>query len=347
MTQTLRLEGHSSTTEVYLQGKLEEVGKLVPQGAQPIVITDREVWVQFKDRMPTDWPVYQVVPGEVSKSLRTASNLYRYLQEQRADRSAFLVGLGGGVVSDLTGFVAATYLRGVSFGLVPTTLLAQADAAIGGKSALNLYGFKNVVGTIYQPRWVLEDHSLLGTLSEAQVESGLAEIVKLAILEDPELYARLGEHADDYRLLTPSYIEPTIAWAVRTKMGYIEADEQDYDVRRRLNLGHTWGHAVEAVTGLPHGHAVAIGLVFAAELGEWLQLSQPGLAENIAATLVRLGLPTRSKALPWVLFEALQRDKKRQGDAIGFIVPLRIGEAKEQRVELAQLKEFVQHVYAS
>lgn len=337
--KSLRVKGMLRSTEVLVGESIDNLQRYLP-GKEVFIISDRQVYPMLEGRLP-QYPVLQVYPGDYSKSLRMATSIYRWLQDNYADRSAFLLGLGGGVVSDLTGFVAATYLRGVNFGLVPTTLLGQIDASIGGKNAINFDGFKNVVGTIYHPEFILCDHTLLATLPKEEVQGGIAELVKHTIIASEERFNEVNENAEAILSINHDVLDPLIGWSIELKRGFVEDDEFDNGDRRKLNFGHTWGHAVEAVTGMHHGFAVAIGMVFAARFAYARGLCDASVVERITKILQRFGLPTEADVLPWVVYEAIERDKKRDHDSIRFVFPRRIGEASIETIKLEELREFI------
>lgn len=318
---------------------LDNLKNYLPSG-EVFIISDRQIYPMLQPRLPK-FPTLQVYPGDYSKSLRVATSIYRWLQDNYADRSAFLLGVGGGVVSDLTGFVAATYLRGVNFGLVPTTLLGQIDASIGGKNAINFDGFKNVVGTIYHPEFILCDHTLLATLPKEEVQGGIAELIKHTIIADETRFNQVYENAESILAINHDVLDPLIAWSIELKRSLVEGDEFEHGARRKLNFGHTWGHAVEAVTGIHHGRAVAIGMVFAARFAHARGLCDATVVEQIKGIIQRFGLPTEAQVLPWVVYEAIERDKKRDRDSIHFVFPRRIGEATIETIKLEELRAFI------
>jgi 3-dehydroquinate synthase len=255
-----------------------------------------------------------VPAGEEAKSLETTSALHRQLAIQEAHRDDLVVALGGGAVGDLSGFVAATYMRGVSFLQVPTTLTAQVDAAIGGKTAVNLPQGKNLVGAFHQPVAVVADVDTLASVADRNFRSGLAEVAKYALTLDTNLLATL--EADPFRVLArdPDVLEGVVAASVRAKAAVVAADERDLGRRLVLNYGHTLGHALErldAYTGRTHGEAVAIGMVFAARVAEALGLAPSGLAGRHVRLLTSLGLEAEGPipATDAVL-SAMRLDKK-------------------------------------
>lgn len=326
-------------TRIYLDGRLEDLTELL--GGRPaVMITDTHVAKLLEVRLPK-WSTYTVMPGEHSKSLREASEIYRWLQNHDQDRDTVIVGVGGGVVCDLAGFVAATYMRGLPLILVPTTLLAQVDASVGGKNAVNLDGFKNIVGTFYQPESILCDYSVLHTLPIEEVRGGIAEMIKHSMIADKTMFDYFKEQSKALLALDDGVIRELIPWSIQIKKDFIEADLYDHSIRRTLNFGHTWGHAVEAVTGMHHGLCVAIGMYFATRFAVQKGYCDSSLLTELGELLVQYGLPTATTVLPWVVFEAMKRDKKRSSSNIHFILPRDIGTTEIVDVSLDELKSFL------
>ncbi len=280
-------------------------------------------------------PILLLVPdGERAKTLAHAERLHRRFARAGLDRGARVLALGGGVVGDLAGFAAATYLRGVPLVMAPTTLLAQVDASIGGKTAVNLPEGKNLVGAFHQPRLVLADTATLATLPDREFRSGLAEVVKVGAALDPALFALLERQAERLLARDPALVARVVARCARLKARLVAADERDVSGRRALlNYGHTVGHALEAATGyrrLRHGEAVAIGIVAAARLAVRLGTLSPAAAARQEGLLARLGLPTRVPrgiSLSHVT-EALRRDKKARDGRLVFVLTPSVGSAR-------------------
>lgn len=338
--ETLQLKGLQRDSTVYLGESIDRLSDYIPL-KDTMLVVDRSIYPKLKERLP-DVPVFTIMPGEYSKSVRVATLFYRWLQEQGATRRTFIVGVGGGSICDLAGFVASTYMRGIGLGLVPTTLLAQVDASLGGKNALNLYGFKNIVGTFYQPEFSLLDYSLLQSLSSEEINGGLAELIKHSMITDAERFAYFDEHATHLQKLEEPYLSETISWSLRLKARLVEEDEFDRGVRRKLNFGHTWGHAVEGITNLHHGYAVAMGMVFATKLAVHRGLCDESLVTQLEALLKKYSLPTHTDVLPWVVFKAMQKDKKREGESINFILPHKVGEVTIERISFQELHNFIE-----
>jgi len=282
-----------------------------------------------------------VPDGDASKSLRQVERLYHELLRAGADRHSALVALGGGAVGDLTGFTAATYLRGIPFVQVPTTVLAMVDASVGGKTGVNLREGKNLVGAFHQPRLVAIDVETLGSLPVRERAAGLAEVVKKAIIWDAALFESLERDAEALLALEEWALVPVIARAVEIKAEVVRRDERESDLRMLLNFGHTLAHAIEALThfrGLLHGEAVAIGMVYAAERSEELGHAPLGTAARLAKLCRRLGLPTEPPAFARSAYlAALQVDKKRQDSRIHYVVLEGVGSARTVPLSLSQV----------
>jgi 3-dehydroquinate synthase len=273
-------------------------------------------------------------PGETHKTYAAVARLWEAFLAAGIERGSTVVALGGGVVSDLAGFAAAVFLRGVRWAVVPTSLLAMADASLGGKPGADLPQGKNLIGAFHPPSLVLADPALLASLPEAELRSGLAEVVKHGILSDPALFAACAEgwqrlHSGGFNLAAWDEI---VRRAMAVKIRFIEADPYERGQRAALNLGHTVGHALEQVTHYQtrHGEAVSIGMVAESRLAEQIGLAERGLAGEIAAVLRGLGLPVEVPAgvSRESLLEAMRVDKKRASGKVRFALPVRIGEVR-------------------
>jgi shikimate kinase / 3-dehydroquinate synthase len=264
-----------------------------------------------------------IPPGEAHKNIATLQQLWDGFIEARMDRSSTVVALGGGVVGDLAGFAAATFLRGVRWVNVPTSLLAMVDSSLGGKTGADLAQGKNLIGAFHPPALVLADPQVLTSLPEAELRSGMAEVVKHGVIGDTELFTQAGQYP-------PPDWQETVRRGMAVKVRVIEADPYERGLRATLNLGHTVGHAVEQASGfrLRHGECVAIGMAAEAHLAEQMGIAEAGLAETIAQTLEQIGLPTRiPKDLNrQAIRQAMGVDKKRYAGKLRFALPRSIGE---------------------
>ena len=269
-------------------------------------------------------------PGEPTKSIEQADGLWRRLLEFGADRKSSVVAVGGGVVGDLAGFVAATYARGVAFLQVPTTLLAQVDSSVGGKVGINLPGAKNMVGAFWQPRGVLIDTDVLSTLPAREFQAGMAEVVKYGVILDADFFEYLEERGDAIHERQPAVLQHLIARCCQLKADVVQADERELSGQRAvLNYGHTFCHAIEAVTGYGrflHGEAVAIGMLCASRLAERLGRIDDRITQRQHELLTALKLPTQVPEVDSTeLLAAMQRDKKAEHGRLRFVLPSRLG----------------------
>jgi 3-dehydroquinate synthase len=282
-----------------------------------------------------------VPDGDATKNLDQVKQLYDRLLRCGADRDSVLVALGGGMVGDLTGFAAATYLRGIQFVQVPTTLLAMVDSSIGGKVGVNVPQGKNLVGAFHQPRLVWADIDTLQSLPRRQRACGFAEAFKKAAIWDGRLFARIERDAERLMELDPARLPGVIQGACRIKAEIVARDEREGNLRMLLNFGHTLAHAAEKLTGyrdVLHGEAVAMGMVAAARRSEWLGFSPSGTADRIEALCTRFGLPTELPAFPRSAYiAALRVDKKMRDSRIRYVVLRGIGAAETVRLTPAEI----------
>ena len=303
------IEGKLGRSEIVTGASASEVAKFT-RGRRALIITDDNVAALHKMPLP-DADIIEVTPGEASKSLDTARAIYMKLMKCELDRGGMIVGFGGGVVCDLAGFVASTYLRGIPFGFVPTTLLAQVDAAIGGKNGVDLEGYKNLIGTFTQPEFVLCDIGYLKTLPVDGMREGLAEAVKSGLIADAALFGIIEKDADRLTEYDEKLLGEIVERAASVKVKIVNADERESGARRLLNFGHTFGHALERTTAMQHGTAVAAGMIVAANMSVGLGLLDRADADRIVLTLRRLGLTTSADVNVEAAIDAIRKDKKR------------------------------------
>jgi len=274
-----------------------------------------------------------IVPaGEAAKTLTQAGRLYDAMLAMGLDRASAVVALGGGVITDLGGFVAATYMRGIPWVGIATTLLAQVDASVGGKTAVDHPECKNLIGAFHQPAAVLADVATLATLPEEEFRTGLAEVVKHAVIRDAEMFALLEAQADRILAREPAALEPIVARNVRIKAAVVMADERESGLRRILNYGHTVGHAIESLAmqasgpAMTHGRAVALGMVAEAGIAERRGLVGRAVVERQRRLLERFGLPVRAAGLDLArCLEVMRHDKKAEAGRLVFVLPESVG----------------------
>lgn len=337
------------------RGCLDELGArcaaLFPAGAKAAVISDSNVFPIYGERALDSLreagfaPSSFVFPaGEGSKQLSTVGDMLGFLAQQGLTRSDFLVALGGGVTGDMAGFAAACYLRGVSFVQVPTSLLAQVDSSVGGKTAVDLPQGKNLAGAFHQPSLVLIDPDTLGTLPPLFFSDGMGEVIKYGCIRSRALFETLRDAAD----LRPQ-MESILFSCVDCKREIVEHDEFDTGERMVLNFGHTLGHALEKAhgyTGLTHGAAVGIGMVLIARLGEHMGLTEDGTAEQIASLLEKYGLPVSDSTPLDQIVEATALDKKGLGGDLRIVLLHTIGDSFVHRLPRAEFARLCRETFA-
>ncbi|MGB8830927.1 MAG: 3-dehydroquinate synthase [Candidatus Sulfotelmatobacter sp.] len=314
------------------------LAELLPQSSKLFVITAAPIRRRWGAKLLTSLKsagfkpqVLQLPDGEPAKKLATIETLAERLVRLGADRKAVLIALGGGVVGDVTGLLASLYMRGIDLVQIPTTVLAQVDASVGGKTGVNLGAGKNLLGTYHHPRVVLIDPEVLRTLSDRAFRSGLYEALKCGIIGDLDLFLRFEQKRAQILKRDPVEVEGLIAASVKLKAEIVSADEQEGGLRRVLNLGHTIGHALEAETGyktLLHGEAVAWGLIAATNISLSVGRTDSITAGRIADAVLSLGrLPELKIAAPKILAR-LQSDKKTQNGTVHFVLPREIGKVE-------------------
>ncbi len=334
--------------EVHIgQGILCQLGKAASQvvtGRKAAIVSDETVWALYGQAAQASlegagFSVCSFVfsPGENRKNSVTFLNILNYLVENKLTRTDCLIALGGGVVGDVAGFAAACYLRGIPYIQVPTSLLAMVDSSVGGKTAIDLPGGKNLCGAFYQPWLVLCDTDALGSLPGEEFRAGCAEVLKYGILFDPALFAHLQEKGLEFDR------EWVIARCVSWKAQAVSQDEFDIGTRRLLNLGHTIGHAIEAESsyGISHGKAVAIGMAMAAKASQKLGYCRENTVEALLSVLQTFGLPCCADYSAEVLHIHALGDKKAQGDKVHVILPKEIGCCQIVPMDKTQLLEFI------
>jgi 3-dehydroquinate synthase len=325
-------------SEVYVGGVAELLPRLLPD-KRVVVISDTNIDRYYHSLLePFDHILIGL--GESSKTLLTVDTIYSRLIELGVDRSTFILGIGGGIVTDIAGFVAATYMRGVEFGFVSTTLLGQVDASVGGKNGVNVDGYKNMVGTFRQPRFVICDVNMLRTLPKREFRSGLAEVIKSGIIADRELFEML-EGADFAALQRDTALLQQIVYrAISVKAAIVERDECETGERRLLNLGHTLAHAIEKTSSkMNHGEAVAVGLHIIANVAVAKGLLLAEDAKRIDSLLERAGFILEPPVEMRTLLKAVKKDKKAEGDAIYIVFPREIGHCEVEKMPVEEFKE--------
>jgi 3-dehydroquinate synthase len=335
----IRLNTMDSSCRILVGESFKNVGDYLP-GKKLVIITDDNVYQHYAPFFP-DGLLINIKPGESSKTLNIASEIYGQFIANEIDRNSFILGIGGGIVCDMAGYIASTYLRGLSFGFVSTTLLSQVDASIGGKNGVNYEGYKNMVGVIRQPEFVICDPDMLSSLPREEYYMGFAEVIKYGAIVNAELFDLLEKDYKEALNGEEGILKEIISICVEAKCRIVEADENESGERKKLNFGHTFAHAFEKNAGIPHGEAVSIGMVLAAGISAKLGLIGMPDVYRLRDLIKKYHLPVTYPHSFDDVFEVMKRDKKRDGDNIGLILLDKIGEAVINDIELTTLKKWI------
>jgi 3-dehydroquinate synthase len=336
----LQYKFSGKTTTYYLDADFSYLEKLVDK-SNAVVITDEHIFSSHQKRFG-GWNTIVISAGESFKVQATVDSIIEQLIEFGADRKTFLVGVGGGVVTDITGYVAAIYMRGVAFGFVPTSILAMVDASIGGKNGIDVGLYKNLVGTIRQPGFLLYDYSLLKTLPKDEWVNGFAEIIKHAAIKDAAMFRELEKN----RLTTYQKDKAALARLIRRnaaiKSAVVEKDEFEHGERRLLNFGHTLGHAIENLYELSHGQAISIGMVAACMISE--EFTSFKETDRVMSVLKKYGLPTLAEFDPKDVMAVLRMDKKKVKDSMNYILLNKVGQGIVKLIPINELDKLLQSI---
>ncbi|MFI5185894.1 MAG: 3-dehydroquinate synthase [Chitinophagales bacterium] len=327
----------NSSTDYYLAYGISHLKEIVDQ-KNSVIITDENVFAYHQKRFK-NWNVIILNPGEEYKIQDTVDSIIEQLIAIEADRKTTLVGVGGGVVTDITGYAASVYMRGIKFGFIPTTLLAMVDASIGGKNGIDVGVYKNLVGTIRQPSFILHDLIFLNSLPQSEWINGFAEIIKHACIKDAAMFRELEVNSlkkyQDRKTLVCKLIQRNAI--LKTKI--VQQDEFEKGDRRLLNFGHTIGHALENQYELSHGQAISIGMTYACYISE--QVTGFKEMERVISVLEKYGLPTYAKFDWQRVFDVLKMDKKRERNEINYVLLEKIGKSVIKTIPLTQLEKII------
>ena len=334
----ITVRGRFGTSRILVGKSLAELPRLVDLD-RAIAVVDANAYRHHRSALPRIRPIL-IRGGESAKTLDTVRRIDRELLKRGADRSSFLLGIGGGVVCDIAGFVASTYMRGLKFGFVSTTLLSQVDASTGGKNGVNLDGAKNIVGVINQPEFVLCDPRFLRTLPAREVRNGFAEVIKHGAIGAPALLNVLEKESVKAKSLDSGLMARIVAASIRVKAAIVGRDERENGERKHLNFGHTLAHAMEKAYAVPHGQAVAVGMVFALRLSlKKGILKNPRVIERLERLLGLYGLPVALNKDPRPVLAAMAQDKKKSGRDVDFVFLRDIGDPCVRPIPLRTLME--------
>ena len=316
----IKIHGSGSTSVILVGERITKLSRYLPHG-KAIIITDKNVHRLYHKEL-AGYPVIAISLGEKNKTLQTVEYIYKKLVELEADRSTFIVGVGGGIVCDITGFAASTYMRGLRFAFVPTTLLAQVDASLGGKNGVNFNGFKNMIGVFNQPEFVICDMTMLKTLPKKEILCGFAEIVKHALIADAGMFNFLEKNLRKALALNSRIIEELVYMSVVIKSDVVNQDEREKGLRRILNFGHTLGHAIEKCSDTySHGEAISIGMVAISALSVRKGWLKPKEYTRIERLIRSIGLPVRVRIPASSLEDAIRKDKKERREEYSRCMP--------------------------
>lgn len=335
----MKLEAPAGSTRIVVGESLKNLAEYAG-GRGCVVLVDTNVG-RIHGQLLAGYERVDIGCGEEAKSLGHIEEICRRLLELGVDRSRLVVGVGGGVACDIAGFAASVFMRGVPFGFAPTSLLAQADASIGGKNGVNLDGYKNIVGVFNQPRFVLLDFDVLRTLPRREVLAGTAEIIKHALIADAAMFEYLERRWPLLLAFEDEVVKEVVGRSISIKAKIVEGDEREAGGRRKLNFGHTMAHALEKTAGVSHGQAVSMGMGFAARVSAARGLLSAVEEERITRLLREVGLPVEMPAAASPLLEAVRRDKKREGDILHFVLLEGIGKAVVAKLAFEELEGYI------
>lgn len=338
MTPAFRIRDESG---IYIGPAADLLSGLLPEGKRVVALCDATT---EKLCRPLLEPYERVLigTGESIKTLQTVETVYRRFIELGVDRRTFVLAVGGGIVTDVAGFAAATYMRGLEFGFVSTTLLGQVDASVGGKNGVNIDGYKNMAGTFAQPRFVICDPALLRTLPDREFRAGLAEAVKSAVIADADLFARLERSSLAELRADTDLLSDAVSASIRVKADIVERDERESGERRKLNLGHTLAHAIEKCSSqMNHGEAVAVGMAMIADVAAGEGVLSAADRDRIVALLRRLGFDLVPPVPVAQLLAEVGKDKKREDDMLRIVLPVGIGDCEVRPMSIEEFKSKV------
>ena len=328
----------SGNTEIIVGEKLSSGLSSIVR--PPVLLVDEHVLCEHQDLFSC-FKNIAIPSGERYKNMQTVENIYRELVNLEVDRSSMIVGVGGGLATDVAGYVASTYLRGIPFGFISSTLLGQVDASIGGKNGVNLDGYKNMIGNIRQPSFVWCDLSLFKTLARKEFVSGIAEVIKYGAIWDKEFLNYLKDHMTELLNQDLNVLEHVVTFSAQIKVDVVQKDENESDLRRILNFGHTIGHAIEREKKVLHGQAVAVGMVMAAQLSHNLGLLPASDVDVIQDLVKSAGLPYEMNLDPQIIFQNIRKDKKKSGEHIHFVLLDGLGKTIIKTIALSELKPMI------
>lgn len=332
----------NETTKVYLNVEFREVVRII-KNKNIFIISDTNIFKIYRDFFGIDDDYFIIKPGEEAKNINTVLEILDKLEKKSIGRDYIIIGFGGGVVCDIAGFVASIYRRGISFGFIPTSLLAQIDASIGGKNGVNFKNLKNYIGTINQPEFIIIDPKLLSSLPDEEYISGIGELLKYSIISDGKLFDFLQNNYSKILLRDNDVLNYVIGDCIDIKMSYVFIDPNDKNIRQVLNLGHSFGHLYELNLNFKHGIAVVQGIYSAVDMAVYFNVCTEQTAFKIFDLFNKFGFK-REFLLNSNFLEMLFKDKKAEKNFINFILPEDIGKVKIMKLSKDQIMNFYEHI---
>lgn len=339
--KTLEIKSSIGISQIFVGETIENVSTYIPKGKKVAIITDSVIRSLYGDKFPYADLIIEIPRGESNKSLQSLDSVFEQLIENEFDRSSFILGIGGGIVCDMSGFIATIFMRGVEFGFVSTTLLSQVDASVGGKNGVNFRGYKNMIGTFSLPKFVICELSILKSLPQSELLSGMGEVVKHGAIANEKLFSFIEQNVDTLKNFDSKVLETFVYESIVIKSNVVNQDVKESGARRIFNFGHTFGHAIEKLEKIPHGHAVSIGMVLAAKLSVLKNKMSQADCDRLISLLANIGLPTTTKASPKDILEVMKCDKKREGNAVHFVYLTGIGSCCVEKITYVELTSLI------
>ncbi len=336
--RTVHCPAETGNSDIYVGEKISSFEKYL-NGRQTVIITDENVQKLYGNHFK-DFPRIIINTGEKSKSLQTVEYIINELIKFGCGRKTFLLGVGGGIVTDVTGFAASVFMRGVDFGFVSTTLLSQVDASVGGKNGVNAGILKNMIGIFRQPEFVICDPETILTLSDDEYLSGLAEVIKHGFIRNSGFYDYLDRNYELILKKDVSVIETIVYESVKIKTDVVMSDPRESGLRKILNFGHTFGHAAELICGIPHGHSVAFGMILALKLSASMNYLRQSDAEAGIELIRKFGYKDNYRVDADAFFETLSHDKKGNAGEVDFVLLDKIGGAFTEKIKFSELRRW-------
>lgn len=336
MKEILNLKTKTTSTNIYVGAKNNFAFELIGS-KKTVIITDKNIYNLYPDIFHNQ-KCLVIEPLESEKNIENVVKIWKFLLENEIDKNSFILGIGGGLVCDITGFVASTFKRGVKFGYIATTLLAQVDASIGGKNGINFYNIKNCIGLIKQPEFIISDIEMLKTLDNTEFLCGIAECIKIACISDDKFFDFIDQNAQSLSNHDTEIIQKCITWAVKLKIKYVEKDENETSIRKELNFGHTLAHSLETMYNLKHGLAVARGMIFSTQLAVNKNICKKKDYQKLYNLLIKFNLPVNFKYDSKKILNNIIHDKKKSANSIDFVFIKKIGKAQITNIKYEELK---------